>query len=87
MWGRLLVVGFLGAGIGAVAVWFALDHGDENKPPAPSLGKTHESPVGLSTSAPDVPQSLAEIVVNPTDFQRNTELYALLGDTGPWPGR
>ena len=82
MWSRLLVVGLLGIAIGAAGFWLASDHGDATLHQAPSSGEASGRYVDLPTSSPPVERSLAQIVDNANDFQRNTALYALLVDTG-----
>ena len=83
MWSRLLSVAVLGVAVGGVAVWLALGQGDDNPARASIHRETPEPRHVPSTPAQGVAQSLAEIVENPTDFRRNTDLYALLADTRP----
>ena len=83
MWSRLLSVAVLGVAVGGVAAWLALGQGDEDSGRAPIPDATSEPAVSSLTSTPGVSRSLAELVQNPTDFQRNSELYAWLADTGP----
>ena len=74
-------VGVIGVAIGGAAVWFGLQEGTETEEPASR--QTYEPPVDSPAAVPTRRRSLAEIVRNPRDFQRNTDLFALLADTGP----
>jgi len=82
MLSRLLLVGFLGIAIGAAGFWLATYDGDEKVPQAPTTGEAPDRSVDSPTSVRSVRRSLAQIVDNANDFQRNTALYALLADTG-----
>ena len=82
MLSRLLAVGFLGIAIGAAGFWLATDHGGAAPPQAPSAGEVPARHVDSPTAVPSAQRSLAQIVDDATDFQRNTALYALLADTG-----
>ena len=82
MLSRLLAVGFLGIAIGAAGFWLATDHGGVAPPQAPSSGEVPARHVDSPTAVPSAQRSLAQIVDNANDFQRNTALYALLADTG-----
>ncbi|MCY4056548.1 MAG: hypothetical protein OXG44_00970 [Gammaproteobacteria bacterium] len=82
MWNRLLVVGFLGIAIGAAGFWLATDQGGATPLQPPSPGEAPDRSVDSPKSVSSVQRSLAQIVGNATDFQRNTALYALLADTG-----
>ena len=82
MWTKLVSVGVLGVAIGGTAVWLALPEGDEGTNPAPPIARDSREPPADPTPFPTQRTSIAEIVRNAHDFQRNTELYALLAETG-----
>ena len=81
MWPRLASVGFVGAAIGGTAVWFGLQEGVEPANPRPMPRQAFEPSVD-SSAAVQARRTLAEIGLNPHDFQRNAELFELLANTG-----